>query len=135
MDGDRTHRELLLADLALLLAVASARDVAFALQRFWETREEPGASFLAELARVADLPAEDAARLEQEADRIISEAGGDPRGALGRRGSPRRSRRRSGRWGSVPAPHCVSPRRADTSGSDRSGRGEWGSSSSPWTQN
>ncbi|MHC4861039.1 MAG: hypothetical protein ACYTDY_13210, partial [Planctomycetota bacterium] len=85
MEPSPPFRDLLLADLALVLDLAPARDVAFALQRFWERRSD-GASMLEELREVARLSDEDVARLEAEATKLVEEAGGDPRLALGARG-------------------------------------------------
>ena len=85
MSQPSPYRELLLADLALVLGIAPARDVALALQRFWERRDEPDASLLEELQRIAELTEEQLHTLVEEAERAISEAG-DARLALGARG-------------------------------------------------
>ncbi|MFV1958293.1 MAG: bifunctional serine/threonine-protein kinase/formylglycine-generating enzyme family protein [Planctomycetota bacterium] len=76
--------ELLLADLALVTGVAEARDVALALQRYWERREH-GASLTEELGRIAGLDEEVLKGLEAEVARCVAEAGGDARRALVRR--------------------------------------------------
>ena len=47
-------RQYLLDGLALVLGLAPAQEVAFALQRFWERRAE-GAGFLTELRRIAEV--------------------------------------------------------------------------------
>ena len=65
MERSVPFRDLLLADLALVLELAPARDVAFALGRFWERREE-GGSILEELRVVGRLSDEEVARLEAE---------------------------------------------------------------------
>ena len=85
MDQRAPYRDLLLADLALVMEIAPVRDVAFAVMRYWEKREE-GGSILAELRDVARLNDEDVARLEEEAAKLVLQAGGDPRLALGARG-------------------------------------------------
>ncbi|MHC4471283.1 MAG: hypothetical protein ACYS99_10000, partial [Planctomycetota bacterium] len=86
MVDPRTFRQLLVADLALVLDIAPARDVALALQRFWERKGEGEARLAEELARIAGLTDEQVAHLESEADRCVEEAGGDPRRAVGLRG-------------------------------------------------
>ncbi len=83
-------RELLLADLALAHGVANARDVAAALQRFWEERAK-GATFETELAHAARLEPERLRPLIEEADRLVGGAGGDAKLALMRRGGLDRS--------------------------------------------
>jgi formylglycine-generating enzyme required for sulfatase activity/serine/threonine protein kinase len=90
VDQSIPYRDLLLADLALVLDLAPARDVAFALGRFWERRAE-GSSILAELREVAGLTDEGAARLEAEAAKLIEEVQGDARLALAVRGGIDRS--------------------------------------------
>ena len=65
--------------------VAPARDVAFALQRYWEARGH-GVSILEEVTRLTGLSAEAAEKVEGEAQRLIHDAGGDPAAALFRRG-------------------------------------------------
>ncbi len=82
-------RELLVADLALLRGVASARDVAMALQRYWEEKEKT--TFAAEILRIAGLKESDLAPLVAEADRLIEGAAGDARLALLKRGGLDRS--------------------------------------------
>ena len=81
MEPKPPYRDLLLADLALVLGIAPARDVAFALQRFWDKRGE-SASILTELREIAHLSDEDADRLEAEVAKLIEEACGDARLAL-----------------------------------------------------
>ena len=75
-------RELLVADLALVLDVATARDVAVALDRYWNRRDEADASLSDELARVAGLSVGELLRLATEVDRAIEGAGGDSRTAV-----------------------------------------------------
>ncbi len=83
-------RELLLADLALMRGVANARDVAAALQRYWEEKGK-GASFAEELGHLAKLPAERLKPLLDEVEALVAGAGGDARLALLRRGGLDRS--------------------------------------------
>ena len=88
---DRTaeqFRALLVADLALARGVAKARDVAMALQRYWE---EGAAGFVDELARIAGLDTETLRPLLDEVERRVGDAGGDAQAALFRRGGLDRS--------------------------------------------
>lgn len=89
MHESRDFRELLVADLALVRGVAPARDVAAALQRFWDQRGRRGLTFASELERIAGLAPGTLDAIEAEADRLVSGAGGDARAALGRRGLDR----------------------------------------------
>ncbi len=82
-------RELLVADLALLRGVAKARDVAAALQRYWEEKEST--TFGAELQRIAALKESDLAPLFAEAEELVKGAAGDARLALLKRGGLDRS--------------------------------------------
>ncbi|MHC4670435.1 MAG: bifunctional serine/threonine-protein kinase/formylglycine-generating enzyme family protein [Planctomycetota bacterium] len=84
-------RDLLVADLALLRGVAEARDVALALQRFWEKRGQGDVSFAGELRRIAELEAADLQPVLDEVEHLIAEAGGDPGLALTRHGGLDRS--------------------------------------------
>ncbi len=79
-------RELLIADLALAEGVASARDVAYALQGYWERSASEQASVVAELRNIADVDADALAAVVAEVDRRIEEAGGDAHAALTRHG-------------------------------------------------
>ncbi len=91
MEQGREFRELLAADAALMLGVAEAPDVAAALQRYWDRRAEPGVSFEDELAHIAHLAPEALERVRAEVERLLGEAGGDPKIALTRHGGLDRS--------------------------------------------
>jgi serine/threonine protein kinase len=67
------------------------RDVAAALQRYWDRRGEDGVSLESELAHIARLPADVVERMRVEVERIVREAHGDPFVALTRRGGLDRS--------------------------------------------
>jgi len=54
MDASREFRGLLAADAVLMLGVAEARDVAAALQWYWDRRHEPRVAFEPELATSRD---------------------------------------------------------------------------------
>ena len=82
----REFRELLFADVALINDVASARDIALAIQRFWERREEEGASLADELGRIAELDQGALSGVRRVVERLVSDADGDPRQALSVRG-------------------------------------------------
>jgi len=86
--GSEQFRALLVADLALQRGVAKARDVAMALQRFWEGDAEDLAD---ELARLAGLDASALGPVLEEVERRIGEAGGDAQAALLRQGGLDRS--------------------------------------------
>jgi serine/threonine protein kinase len=86
VDDSGKLRELLVADLALSLGVAEARDVAAALQRYWDRQGVDGVRFSGELARIADLDEDAVTRLERGVDDLLEQAGGDPRQALLTRG-------------------------------------------------
>ncbi len=86
MDAGREFRELLAADAALMLGVAEARDVAAALQRYWDRRDQPGVTFVSELAHIARLSDDALARIHTEVERLLGEAGGDAQVALTRHG-------------------------------------------------
>lgn len=82
----RGFRQLLIADLAVVRGVASARDVALAFQEFWRRRTRAEVSVAEEIGRVAGLPPKAFEPIEAEADRLIEEAGGDAWVALTRKG-------------------------------------------------
>ncbi|MHC5012721.1 MAG: hypothetical protein ACYTG6_17535, partial [Planctomycetota bacterium] len=84
-------RELLIADVALMRGVASARDVAYALQGYWERRDEAGVSIIAELAKAPGISEDGLKPVIEEVARLISEADGDARLALTRHGGLDRS--------------------------------------------
>jgi len=84
-------RELLIADVALLRGVAAARDVAMALQRYWEKRDQEGACLASELMRIAELDEADLQPVFEEVDELVAGAGGDPQVALARHGGLDRS--------------------------------------------
>ena len=90
IEADRI-RELLFADVALTLGAADAREVANALQRYWESdagAREPVAAAL-QAAGVLTQEQRDAA--EAEVERLVGEADGDLGVALARRGGIDRS--------------------------------------------
>src|SRR5262245_8659645 len=74
-----------------MLGVAEARDVAAALQRYWDRREEAGVTFEAELAHIARPTPEALARIRSEVERLLGEAGGDAVLALSQQGRLERS--------------------------------------------
>ena len=82
MATSEEFRELLFADVALLQGKAQVRDVAAALQRYWDRRETHAATVAGELARLADLDEATVAALQAEVDRLVGQARGDPRKAL-----------------------------------------------------
>jgi len=86
MTQSNEFRQLLVADLALVMGIAPARDVAAALQRYWDGREERPLRLAAEIARIAGLDDEAVRRLETAAEDLVAQAGGDPLRALGLRG-------------------------------------------------
>ena len=78
-------REILIADLALVLELAQAREVAAALEAYWLEREQAEAGLGTALARIAGLTVDDLRHIEGEVDRLVEDAGGSPRHALLRR--------------------------------------------------
>jgi hypothetical protein len=64
VQGDDLYFDLLVADLAVVLDVAKARDVATALARHWARSRAIESSFSRELRDVAGLAVEDLVRLE-----------------------------------------------------------------------
>jgi WD40 repeat protein len=86
MGDGRLFRQLLVADLALLRGAAPARDVAAALQRWWDVRGAPGADLAAELVRIAGLAPGALDAVVAEAEEMLRAAGGDERLALTRLG-------------------------------------------------
>ncbi len=87
----KEFRELLIADIALVRGVASARDVAAALQRYWEERDHRAASLADELAHIARVDRDALTPVEDEVDRLISSAGGNAEKAFTRQGGLDRS--------------------------------------------
>ena len=77
-------RQLLIADLAVSVGVLEPQQVADALMRAWEP--ETGSGDLLNELIDSDLSADALASLEEEADRIVAEAGGNLLAAVTKRG-------------------------------------------------
>jgi hypothetical protein len=88
---DREFRELLVADVALMQGIASAGDVAAALQRFWERRDRDDVSVAGELARIADIDRDVLRPVEAVVDGLIAHAAGNARVAFTQHGGLDRS--------------------------------------------
>jgi hypothetical protein len=85
MDAD-TARELLFADVALLLSAADVREVAAALEDFRKQPPELRSPIAEVLKSSGALSEEQCDRVSAEVDRIVHAAEGDPALALSRRG-------------------------------------------------
>jgi hypothetical protein len=79
-------RNLLVADLALVLGGAQAREVAAALEGYWSDRGRAEEGLARSLARIAGLSIGDLARIEEEVGRLVAEAEGSSQDAVMRRG-------------------------------------------------
>ena len=77
-------RSLLIAEVAVAQGVASARDVAAALHRFWDTREEGTGSLVDEIAHAARIPVQRLRSVEQTVDQLVEREGGNAGRALTR---------------------------------------------------
>ncbi len=82
------YRELFIAELAVVMEVASARNVADAAQDYLRRREELDASLSDRLLEIGGVTPGDLSRIEAEVDRLISESAGDSRAALASYGQP-----------------------------------------------
>ena len=78
-------RDLLVADLALVLKPAAALDVAAAVLTYWEEQGRAEAGLARELARIDGLSPSQLHRIEREVDDLVAAAGGS-REALRERG-------------------------------------------------
>ncbi len=84
MLGSPEYRELLLAEVALARGVASADQVAHAIQLFWARRHDEDASFLSILAQTASLMRTTQGALREAVDAIVAADEGDVRASLAR---------------------------------------------------
>ena len=78
----RQFREIMVAELTLMRGLAEPRDVAAALQRYWDKRDDQNLSLAREIARIAGLLPEVLRPVEDEVDELIRDAEGDSRSAL-----------------------------------------------------